>query len=319
MHEPLQLLQTFTQYWRNGPILLRECGSGRRMGSFRLTGFVPWATLPAVIWAQEDSWATGVNNMDRLNPIDEAAILSMIDRLEKLYREFPWESRVWKREGVRRSPYRALILFGLSARTKDRLLVQICQGFFGRFPRSQNLLQGWDEGELDRFVRMGQKPFIESAAQVIRNHGGEIPQDKDGLKQIKGVGEKIAECVIAYGWGDEALPLDGNCCRVVERVCGFATGVPVQSLRGSLKNLYRDYRTWMEERGLAMVDLHEMIRLHAQIICAKAPTCSLCPVPTCLSRQAGYQADSFPEVNPAFWRGWRELLLEHGSVIPDED
>jgi A/G-specific adenine glycosylase len=190
----------------------------------------------------------------------------------------------------------------------------MCHGFFQRFPTSEQLLRGWIEGDLDPIIRMGQKPFIESAARVIREHGGVIPQDKDGLQQIKGVGEKIAECVIAYGWGGEALPLDGNGCRMVERVIGLAAGVPVGCLRVSLKDLYRSYRPWMEERGLAMVDLHEMIRLHAQTICTKAPRCSLCPVSTCLSRQAEYQNDSFPAVDPESWRDWRELLLEPVQV-----
>ena len=120
---------------------------------------------------------------------------------------------------------------------------------------------------MDSIVRMGQISFIESAVQVIRNHGGVIPADKDGLMQIKGVGEKIAECVIAYGWGGEALPLDGNGCRVVERVSGACS---VQVLRGSLKELYCRCRSWMEDRGLAMVDLHELIRLHGQMVCTKS-------------------------------------------------
>jgi endonuclease III len=189
-----------------------------------------------------------VNNKGGINPIDDAPILSMLDRLDELYRGFPWESRIWREQGVRRSPYRTLILFGLSARTKDRLLVRMCHDFFRRFPTSERLLQGWADGDLDRIVRVGQKPFIESAAQVIRDHEGVVPRDRDGLKQIKGVGEKIAGCVIAYGWGGEALPLDGNACRLVERVSGIAAGVPVQLLRASLKSLYLSHRpAWTNE------------------------------------------------------------------------
>lgn len=284
-----------------------------------MTDFVPWATLPAVMKTGEGDRVSGVNNNGGIQLIDDAVILSMIDRLVELYHGFPWESLVWKQEGARRSPYRTLILFGLSARTKDRLLVRMCHDFFRRFPTSEHLLHGWADGDLDRIVRVGQKPFIESAAQVIRDNEGVVPRDRDGLLQIKGVGEKIAECVIAYGWGCEALPLDGNACRLLERVSGLAAGFPVQLLRESLKNLYSNHRTWMEERGLAMVDLHEMIRLHAQTICTKAPACSLCPISTCLSRQAEYQTDRFPEVDPASWQDWRELLLEPVLVNRDED
>ena len=257
-----------------------------------MTGLVPWATLPAVMKTGEGIRVTGVNNKGGINPIDDAANLSILDRLDELYCGFPWESRIWREQGVRRSPYRTLILFGLSARTKDRLLVRMCHDFFRRFPTSERLLQGWADGDLDRIVRVGQKPFIESAAQVIRDHEGVVPRDRDGLKQIKGVGEKIA---------------------------GIAAGVPVQLLRASLKSLYLSHRPWMDQRGLAMVDLHEIIRLHAQTVCTKAPACFRCPVAICLSRQAEYQTDTFPEVDPASWQDWRELLLEPVTVSRDED
>jgi len=146
-----------------------------------------------------------------------------------------------------------------------------------------------------------------------------VPRDRDGLKQIKGVGGKIAGCVIAYGWGGEALPPDGNACRLVERVSGIAAGVLVQLLRASLKTLYLSHRPWMDQRGLAMIDLHEIIRLHAQTVCTKAPACFRCPVAICHSRQAEYQTDTFPEVDPASWQDWRELLLEPVTVSRDED
>lgn len=280
----------------------------------RLTGFAHSSTLPAIMTTEGGGQAIGVGGLGRTDLFGDDALLAMIDFLVELYRGFPWESQVWKEEGARRSPYRTLILFGLSARTKDRLLVQMCSSFFQRFPRAKYLLEDWKNEDSGRFVRLGQKPFIESAIKVITNHGGCIPPHQDGLRQIKGVGEKIAECVIAYGWGGEALPLDGNGCRVVERVFGLASGASVHFLRGLLKNLYDNSRPCMEERGLAMVDLHEMVRLHGQTVCAKAPKCFLCPVATCRSRQAEYKAVSLPVVDPTIWQNWRELLLEPVSV-----
>jgi len=54
----------------------------------------------------------GPNHMVRSHhPIDNAAILEMIDRLKELYQSFPWESRVWVKDGYRRSPYRTLNIF----------------------------------------------------------------------------------------------------------------------------------------------------------------------------------------------------------------
>ena len=66
-----------------------------------------------------------------------------IDELFNCYRGFPWESEIWAACGGRRSPYRVLILFGLSSRTKDHLLVETCRSLFKLFPGPGALLDGW--------------------------------------------------------------------------------------------------------------------------------------------------------------------------------
>jgi len=70
---------------------------------------------------------------------------------------------------------------------------------------------------------------------------------------------------------------------------------------------------------LAMVDLHELVRLHGQIVCTKSPRCSFCPVSTCRSRRAEHQKDNIPVVSQEFWRDWRELLLEPDLVNGRKD
>jgi endonuclease-3 len=248
-------------------------------------------------------------------PLGRAAMLMALDELRLLYQGFPWESQVWAEQGQRRSPYRALILFGLSARTKDKLLVKMCGSFFERFPAPRSLLKSWPASRktLQGVVRAGQMPFIESSVQVMTESGQAVPQDPLRLREIKGVGEKIAECVTAYGWGGEALPLDGNGGRVVDRICGVSidgSGRHTGLLRRSLKEVYQNNRGWMAERSLAMVDIHEMLRLHGQVVCTRVPQCQRCPISLCSSRNRPFQEAGKPVVEAASWQEWRDLLLE---------
>lgn len=252
-------------------------------------------------------------------PPERAVILRAIDELRRLYQGFPWESQVWAEQGQRRSPFRALILFGLSARTKDQLLVKMCRSFFVRFPQPRSLLDSWPGGRktLQGIVRAGQMPFIESSIQVMGESGQAVPQDQLRLKEIKGVGEKIAECVTAYGWGGEALPLDGNGVRVVNRI----RRVPIDGsdrhtgiIRRSLKEVYQYNRGWMAERRLAMVDIHELLRLHGQVVCTRVPQCQRCPISLCSSRSHPYYEADKPTVPAARWQAWRDLLLEPVSA-----
>ena len=111
--------------------------------------------------------------------------------------------------------------------------------------------------------------------------------DRERLMRIRGVGDKVADCVLGYGWGQESLPLDGNALRVMERIFGppiLAAQAKAGWLRESLKALYNRQRPWMQSHGIGMIDLHELFRLHGQTVCVRAPQCSRCPLPECRSR-----------------------------------
>ena len=253
---------------------------------------------------------------------DTARILAAIEELGRLYSAFPWESGVWARDGHRRSPYRALVLFGLSARTKDRLLVEMCRQFFRLYPAPQSLAVEHPAGEREwrDIVRAGQRPFVESAVGIMALNGWQVPQDRRLLMEIKGVGEKIAECVAAYGWGDDALPMDGNGRRVVDRICGYPIdrgSAHTAQVRNRLKELYESNRGWMAERAVAMVDIHEMLRLHGQLVCGRSTQCHLCPVAACASRARPQSDDNgVAAVDIGMWDEWRELLLEPVDFVP---
>ena len=252
---------------------------------------------------------------------DEAKILRVIKELGRLYSGFAWESEVWARDGHRRSPYRTLVLFGLSARTKDRLLVEMCTRFFRLYPHPHSFAGGPPLGEREwlGIVRAGQIPFVESAVGIIARNDWQVPQDRQRLMEIKGVGDKIAECVAAYGWGDDALPMDGNGRRVVDRICGFPIdrgSTHTAQVRGWLKEVYESNRGWMAERAVAMVDIHEILRLHGQLVCGRVTQCHLCPIADCVSRACPQLDDNGMPVDLGLWDEWRELLLEPVDCTP---
>ena len=222
---------------------------------------------------------------------------------------------MWDEVGSRRSPYRALVLFGLSPRTRDGLLVEMCRAFFRRFPDGQSLARQADEASPDEaayLVRAGQLPFVISMAERLVEG---VPRRREDLLEIKGVGEKVAECVLAYGWGDDALPLDANCIRVLGRVFGIATTDRGPGpLREGLKCVYRMRREQFAELSMGMVDIHEILRLHGQLCCARTPDCARCPVSGCQSRRESREPVLDVQAPPEIWDDWRELINEPFSA-----
>lgn len=247
--------------------------------------------------------------------LNAGQVLTLLVELKAAYDRFTWESELWPRVRGRRSPYRTLVLFGLSARTRDALLVEMCREFFRRFPTKAELagVAGSLIPSDIQVVRPGQAPFVASMAEALVDG---VPRDRDKLLRIKGVGEKISECVLAYGWGLDALPLDANCVRVLERVAG--TERPYRQrgepgpLRDMLKSVYLNQTQRFSELSISMVDIHEILRLHGQVCCTRTPACARCPVSGCLSRRETWDGTKRIEMSPTIWDDWRELLNEPG-------
>ena len=247
-------------------------------------------------------------------------ILRLLSELKAAYRGFTWESALWSTHGHRRSPYRTLVLFGLSARTRDSLLVEMCRRFFQRFPDASVLsalrqAQDGREAVMDEtrsIVRAGQLPIVASMAGAV---AGGVPRKREELLRINGVGEKIAECVLAYGWGEDALPLDTNCVRVLERVFGLEKSQRKPApLREGLKCLYRRQYQQFENLSISMVDIHEILRLHGQICCARKPECFRCPVTGCRARREPQDESAVINAPTEFWDDWRELIYEPAAI-----
>jgi endonuclease III len=78
--------------------------------------------------------------------LDGRLLAEALVELKGWYSGFRWESELWANHGHRRSPYRVLVLFGLSPRTKDTGLVEMCRAFFQRFPHAE-VLASMDNGD----------------------------------------------------------------------------------------------------------------------------------------------------------------------------
>jgi endonuclease III len=239
-----------------------------------------------------------------------------VEDLLQLYKDLSLEPEVWERDGARRSPYRTLLVMGLSPQARDDQLTKSCRQLFESYPSPSYLLKAW-RGQRSKVMGIIQQlgnlrnkvRFMESAVALIQQYGTAIPYDRQ-LLSAGGIGNKVAECMIGYGYGKPALPVDGHVCRVVFLTCGLSfqydPAFYAPYIRDQLKRVFEPSK-WMRT--------HEILRLHGQAVCGKEPRCSWCPVSNCSFRQKGYTESvevarlSAMKVM-ASWEAWRELLLE---------
>ncbi|MDB5380079.1 MAG: nth, partial [Rubritepida sp.] len=111
------------------------------------------------------------------------------------------------------------------------------------------------------------KNVIALSEILLRDFGGQVPQDRDTLTQLPGVGRKTANVVMNTAFGEEVFAVDTHIFRVGNRT-GLAPGKNVVAVEKQLdKRVPGPFRR----------DAHHWLILHGRYICkARAPDCWRC-------------------------------------------
>lgn len=109
--------------------------------------------------------------------------------------------------------------------------------------------------------------IIKTCDILIKEHNGEVPQTREELEALPGVGRKTANVVLNTAFGQETMAVDTHIFRVSNRT-GLAPGKNVVEVEHKLlKNVPKQY----------MKDAHHWLILHGRYTCiARKPKCGEC-------------------------------------------
>jgi A/G-specific adenine glycosylase len=122
-----------------------------------------------------------------------------------------------------------------------------------------------------------------SAREIVRNHGGHLPDDYHALLALPGVGDYTAGALLSIAFQKSYPAIDGNAHRVLYRLF---TPKDDTELRQAARRLVPRSRPGYFNQGL--------MELGATICLAKDPRCPRCPLAAhCATRAMGRQAKHF--------------------------
>jgi endonuclease III len=105
--------------------------------------------------------------------------------------------------------------------------------------------------------------------ELIERFNSSVPNDKEKLLSIKGIGPKTANIVLSFAFGECVLPIDTHCHRIPNRLGWVKTKTPEQTEKELEKILPKKY--WCEFNGVFV--------LFGKTICQPiSPFCSQCPI-----------------------------------------
>ncbi|MDR0182599.1 endonuclease III [Lysobacter sp. UC] len=172
------------------------------------------------------------------------------------------------------TPYELLVAVTLSAQATD---VGVNKATRKLFPVANTPQQ------IARLGVEGLKPYISTiglyntkaanvvamAQQLIEQHGGQVPRDREALEALPGVGRKTANVVLNTAFGEPTMAVDTHIFRVANRT-GLAPGKTVRAVEdGLLKVVPAQY----------LHDAHHWLILHGRYVCkARRPDCPHCAI-----------------------------------------
>ncbi len=124
------------------------------------------------------------------------------------------------------------------------------------------------------------KHLIETCRLLIEHHGGVVPEDREALEALPGVGRKTANVILNTAFGHPTMAVDTHIFRVSNRT-GLAPGKDVLAVEMALlKRVPKDY----------LIDAHHWLILHGRYTCkARSPDCAKCIVePLCSFKEKNF-------------------------------
>jgi endonuclease III len=113
------------------------------------------------------------------------------------------------------------------------------------------------------------KHLIEASRILVEQHGGKVPETREALEALPGVGRKTANVVLNVAFGQPTMAVDTHIFRVGNRT-GLAKGkTPLAVEKQLMKRIPAEYA----------VDAHHWLILHGRYVCqARKPLCHQCAV-----------------------------------------
>lgn len=194
-----------------------------------------------------------------------------MEAFEKMYEMFPEAHG----ELQHKNPYELLIAVILSAQATDVSVNKATPALFEAFPTPEDLAQAPLEEIIPKIKTIGlyrnkAKNIKACAQQLIDQFGGQVPQTREELVSLPGVGRKTANVVLGDSFGVPAIAVDTHVERVTKRLRICKLDASVQEVEQTLmKKVPEDL--WVKTH-------HTLIFFGRYHCTARSPRCEVCPL-----------------------------------------
>ena len=173
-----------------------------------------------------------------------------------------------------KSPFELLISVVLSAQATDKSVNKATAELFKVANTPQAILDLGEEG-LEHYIKSiglfnsKARNIIKTCADLLEKHQGEVPDERQALESLAGVGRKTANVMLNTAFGKPTIAVDTHIFRVSNRT-GLAAGKNVREVEDNLLQAVPEkYQQ----------DAHHWLIFLGRYVCvARKPLCQKCVV-----------------------------------------
>lgn len=170
--------------------------------------------------------------------------------------------------------YELLVATMLAAQCTDKRVNLVTPALFASYPTVSDLAKATEE-EILSYIKSVSYPnskakhLLQMAQMAVSDFDGVIPCTMDELTKLPGVGRKTANVVLAFAYGQAALPVDTHVFRVSHRIglVPDSAKTPDAVEKELVKHFPKEY----------ISRTHHWLLLHGRYVCtARKPHCNEC-------------------------------------------
>lgn len=172
------------------------------------------------------------------------------------------------------TPWQLLAAAMLSAQSTDKQVNKVTAGLFEKYPGPAEIAALTPDELAEEIKTLGlfrnkSKHLVAAAHAVVENHGGQVPNAREKLQELPGVGRKTANVVLANAFGIPALAVDTHVFRVANRIGLAKAKTPEETEKQLMRAIPKEM--W--------ADAHHWLILHGRYVCtARSPRCPECVI-----------------------------------------
>ena len=195
---------------------------------------------------------------------------ALVEWFHREKRDLPWRHTT--------DPYKIWVSEVMLQQTRVDTVIPYYENFLEKFPTAEALAEADEAFLLKQWEGLGYYSRVRNlqagVREVVENYGGIVPNTREDISKLKGVGPYTAGAVLSIAYGVPEHAVDGNVMRVLSRVLLIEEDIAIPKTKKTFERAVMELIDHDDPSGFNQ----GLMELGATVCTPTSPSCLLCPV-----------------------------------------